>query len=74
MDDLPDIPPWPSQIVFMPDQASLSVVAGGLTPAGRDSVNGIPCQQYNIVTDYSYEVDETMFGGWTNLHDWSNLW
>jgi hypothetical protein len=72
LDDLPNIPPWPSQILFMPDQASLPLVEGGLTPAGRDSLNGIPCQQYNIVTDYS-EVDETMLAGWTNHEDWSNL-
>lgn len=62
MDDLPDIPPWPSGIVFMPDQAAIPLVEGGLTPAGQSSVNGIPCRQYNVVTDYSYTFMDMMFG------------
>jgi hypothetical protein len=59
--ELPDIPPWPSEIVFMPDQVSLPLVEGGLTPAGQETANGIPCRQYTIVTDYRYEIAETDF-------------
>lgn len=65
LEELPDIPPWPSQLLFMPDQASLSLMEGGLTPAGRDNINGIACQKYNIVTNYSYEIDDPVFGGYS---------
>jgi hypothetical protein len=37
LDDLPNIPPWPSQILFMPDQASLP-------PGGRRANPGRPGQ------------------------------
>jgi hypothetical protein len=63
LEELPDIPPWPSQLFFMPDQAALSLMEGGLTPAGRDNINGIACQKYNIVTNYSYEMEDPVFGG-----------
>jgi len=61
MDELPDIPPWPADIIYMPDQASLSLVEGGLTPVGRETINGIACRQYSVITDYSYEFPETDF-------------
>jgi hypothetical protein len=65
LEELPDIPPWPSQLLFMPDQAALSLMEGGLTPAGRDNVNGIACQKYNITTNYSYEMEDPVFGGYS---------
>ncbi|MDV7390785.1 hypothetical protein RZS08_05495, partial [Arthrospira platensis SPKY1] len=58
LDALPDIPPWPSEIVFLPGQIPLPLVEGGLTPDGRETVNGIPCRKYAVVTDYRYEFDQ----------------
>jgi hypothetical protein len=58
LDALPDIPPWPSEIVFLPGQIPLPLVEGSLTPDGRETVNGIPCRNYAVVTDYRYEFDQ----------------
>ena len=33
---------------------------GGLKPDGRETVNGISCLKYAVLTDYSYEVDQTV--------------
>jgi hypothetical protein len=62
VDELPDIPAWPSGILFMPDQSAIPLVEGGLTPAGQSSVNGIPCRLYDIATDYSYTLSDELFG------------
>jgi len=58
--ELPDTPPWPEAIQFLPGQAPLPLMEGGLKPDGRETVNGISCLKYAVLTDYSYEVDQTV--------------
>jgi hypothetical protein len=54
-----DGPAWPSGIEYLADQGWLAhaLVEGALTPAGRDNINGIDCQQYTVAADYSQPPD-----------------
>ena len=73
---LPDIPPWPPEIVYLPGQIPLPLVEGGLTPDGRETINGIPCRKYTVVTDYSYEFDQAALqaGGATAVQAAGAVW
>jgi hypothetical protein len=55
--ELPDIPPWPRDIRFLPGQVPLPLVEGGLTPAGAEAVNGVQCRKYTFDTEYSYSME-----------------
>ena len=62
LDDLPDIPPWPQDILYLPGQVPVSLVEGGLTPDGKETINGVSCARYKVETNYRYEMDMPMLG------------
>lgn len=64
--ELPDIPPWPQELAYLPGQVGLPLVEGGLKRAGAETVNGLSCVRYEVISDYSYVTDLPTIGQVSN--------
>ena len=60
--EMPDIPPLPAEVHFLPGQMPIPLMEGGLTHVGTESVNGVACRKYAVETLYSYEMEVPMVG------------